>query len=208
VSIVPGWHTTIFAPYFVAGAIFSGTGMVITLVVPMRRIMKLDRHITVDHFDNLAKLMLFTSLIVTYSYFVEFALAIYSNNVYEAGAFIYRALGDYRFYYYGMVACNSAIPLLLFVRKWRRNISFLFVMSFFVNIGMWLERFVIITSSLSHEFEPYAWGLYKPSWIEAGITLGSFGFFFTFFLLFTKFLPVVAISELKEVADEHGAPRV
>lgn len=207
-AIVPGWHTTIFAPYFVAGAIFSGTAMVITLVVPMRRFLNLYRHITVDHFDNLAKLMLFTSLIVTYSYCVEFGLAIYSNNVYEAGAFINRALGDYRFHYYIMMACNSAIPLLLFVRKWRRNINFLFVMSFFVNIGMWLERFVIISSSLSHEFLPYAWGFYKPTYVEVGITLGSFGFFFTFFLLFTKFLPVIAISELKEAADEHGPPRV
>ncbi len=201
-SLVPGWHTTIFAPYFVAGAIFSGTAMVITLVVPMRRIFRLERHISIDNLESLAKIMLFTSLLVGYSYIVEFGLALYSGNVYEAGAFIYRAIGDYKFLYYTMVMCNMIIPLLLFVRKWRRSIPFLYVISIFVNIGMWLERFVIIVSSLSHEFEPYAWGLYKPTIVEAGITLGSFGFFFTLFLLFTRFLPIVAITELKEVADE------
>jgi molybdopterin-containing oxidoreductase family membrane subunit len=201
-SVIPGWHTTIFAPYFVAGAIFSGTAMVITLVVPMRKIFKLDRHITIDHFESLAKIMLFTSLLVGYSYIVEFALALYSGNQYEAGAFLYRLLGDYRGWYYLMVACNMFIPLTLFVKKWRRNIPFLYVISIFVNIGMYLERFVIIVSSLSKDFDPYSWGLYKPTLVEAGITLGSFGFFFTFFLLFTRFLPIVAITELKEVADE------
>lgn len=201
-AVVPGWHTTIFAPYFVAGAIFSGTAMVLTLVLPMRKIFKLERHITISHIENLAKIMLFTSLLVGYSYIVEFTLAVYSGNVYEKGAFFYRTFGDYKFLYYMMVLCNMFIPLTLFVRKWRRNILFLYVVSIFVNIGMWLERFVIIVSSLAHEFVPYAWGLYKPSVVEAGITLGSFGFFLTLFLLFTRFLPIVAITELKEVADE------
>jgi molybdopterin-containing oxidoreductase family membrane subunit len=201
-SVLPGWHTTIFAPYFVAGAIFSGTAMVITLVVPMRKIFKLERHITIDHFESLAKIIVVTSVIVGYSYFVEFCLAIYSGNVYEAGAFINRAVGPYRLWYWIMVACNAVIPLTLFVKKWRRNLAFLYIISIFVNIGMWLERFVIIVTSLSKDFNPYSWGLYKPSMVEVGITLGSFGFFLTWFLLFTKFLPVIAISELKEVADE------
>jgi Ni/Fe-hydrogenase subunit HybB-like protein len=201
-SVVPGWHTTIFAPYFVAGAIFSGTAMVITLVVPMRKILGLDRHITVDHFESIAKILLFTSLLVTYSYVVEFALALYSGNVYESGAFIYRLTGDYRYFYWTMLFCNSLVPLTLFVKKWRRSIPFLFGLSLFVNVGMWFERFVIIVSSLSRDFNPYAWGLYKPTLIEAGITLGSFGFFFAAFLIFTKVLPVIAITELKEVADE------
>ncbi|UCH84961.1 MAG: polysulfide reductase NrfD [Candidatus Latescibacterota bacterium] len=201
-SVLPGWHTTIFAPYFVAGAIFSGTAMVITLVVPMRKIFGLHRHITIDHFESIAKILLFTSLLVTYSYIVEFALALYSGNVYESGAFIYRLMGDYRYFYWGMLICNGAIPLTLFVKKWRRSLPFLYVLSIFVNIGMWLERFVIITTSLSKDFDPYSWGLYKPALVEGGITLGSFGFFFMLFLLFTKLLPVVAISELKEVADE------
>ena len=201
-SVIPGWHTTIFAPYFVAGAIFSGTAMVITLVVPMRKIFKLERIITIDHFESLGKLILLTSVIVGYSYIVEFALAVYSGNDFEAGAFLYRAVGDYRWLYYMMLACNMFIPLTLFVKKWRRSIAFLYIVSIFVNIGMWLERFVIIVSSLSNDFNPYSWGLYRPGFVEAGITLGSFGFFMTLFLLFTKFLPVIAISEIKEVADE------
>jgi Ni/Fe-hydrogenase subunit HybB-like protein len=201
-SVIPGWHTTIFAPYFVAGAIFSGTAMVITLVVPMRKILKLHRHITDDHFESIAKILLFTSLLVTYSYIVEFVLAIYSGNVYEKGAFLYRLTGDYRYFYWAMLFCNGIVPLSLFVKKWRRNIPFLFVLSIFVNIGMWLERFVIIVTSLAHDFNPYSWGLYKPTFVELGITLGSFGFFFTLFLIFTKLLPVVAVTELKEVADE------
>jgi molybdopterin-containing oxidoreductase family membrane subunit len=201
-SVMPGWHTTIFAPYFVAGAIFSGTAMVITLVVPMRKIFKLERHITIDHFENLAKLIILTSIIVGYSYLVEFCLAIYSGNVYEAEAFINRAVGPYRLWYWIMVSCNALIPLTLLVKKWRRNLVFLYVISIFVNIGMWLERFVIIVTSLSKDFDPYSWGLYIPTRVEAGITLGSFGFFLTLFLLFTRFLPVCAITELKEVADE------
>jgi molybdopterin-containing oxidoreductase family membrane subunit len=201
-SVIPGWHTTIFAPYFVAGAIFSGTAMVITLVVPMRKIFKLERHITIDQFESLAKILLFTSLLVGYSYIVEFGLALYSGNVFEANAFIYRAVGPYKMGYWMMVLCNMFIPLTLFVKKWRRNLKFLYIITIFVNIGMWLERFVIIVTSLSSDFDPYSWGLYKPSLVEAGITLGSFGFFLTLFLLFCKFLPVVAVTELKEVADE------
>jgi molybdopterin-containing oxidoreductase family membrane subunit len=201
-SVLPGWHTTIFAPYFVAGAIFSGTAMVITLVAPMRKIFKLERHITIDQFESLAKILLFTSLLVGYSYAVEFALAIYSGNLFESGAFINRAIGHYAPFYWMMVTCNVFIPLTLFKKSWRRNLGFLYVVSIFVNIGMWLERFVIIVTSLSRDFDPYSWGNYTPSLVEAGITLGSFGFFMTWFLLFTKFLPVVAITELKEVADE------
>ena len=201
-SVIPGWHTTIFAPYFVAGAIFSGTAMVITLVVPMRKILGLYNHITVDHFESIAKILLFTSLLVTYSYIVEFALAIYSGNLYEKGTFVYRLTGDYKYFYWGMLFCNGIVPLALFVKKLRRNIAFLFVLSIFVNIGMWLERFIIIVTSLARDFNPYSWGLYKPTYVELGIMLGSFGFFFTLFLIFTKILPVVAVTELKEVADE------
>jgi molybdopterin-containing oxidoreductase family membrane subunit len=122
--------------------------------------------------------------------------------VYEKGAFLYRLTGDYRYFYWAMLFCNGVAPLALFVKKCRRNIPFLFVLSIFVNIGMWLERFVIIITALAHDFNPYSWGLYKPSFVELGIMLGSFGFFFTLFLIFTKLLPVVAVTELKEVADE------
>jgi molybdopterin-containing oxidoreductase family membrane subunit len=201
-SVLPGWHTTIFAPYFVAGAIFSGTAMVITLVVPMRRVFRLHRHITIDHFESIAKILLFTSLLVTYSYVVEFALAFYSGNVFEKGAFLYRLAGDYKVLYWGMLFCNSIVPLTMFVRTWRRNLAFLFVLSIIVNIGMWLERFVIIVTSMAKDFDPYSWGIYIPRPIEAGILLASFGFFFTAFLIFAKVFPVVAVTELKEVADE------
>ena len=201
-SIIPGWHTTIFAPYFVAGAIFSGTAMVITLVVPMRKIFRLEKYITIKHFDKLAQVLLFTSLIVTYSYIVEFALAFWGNHVFEESHFLYRLLGDYRFLYWLMLFCNSLLPLTLFVKKLRRKIGYLFVLSLFVNVGMWLERFVIIVTSLAKDFSPYSWGTYTPSLVEVGITLGSFGMFFTFFLIFVKVLPVISITEMKEEAAE------
>jgi len=197
-SIIPGWHTTIFAPYFVAGAIFSGTAMVITLVVPMRKILALDRYITDDHFESIAKILLFTSLIVTYSYVVEFGLALYSGNPFEMETFRYRALGDYTVMFWIMIFCNSLAPLTLFVRRLRRNVKYLFVLSLFVNVGMWVERFVIIVTSLARDFDPYAWGTYTPSIVEVGITLGSFGLFFTAYLLFLKTLPVLSITEIKE----------
>jgi molybdopterin-containing oxidoreductase family membrane subunit len=197
-SIVPGWHTTIFAPYFVAGAIFSGTGMVMTLIIPLRKLQRLERLITLDHFDRLAKVLLLTSLIVGYAYASEFVLAYYSGNIYEYGIFQHRAIGYYKYFYWGMVICNTIIPLPLFFKSLRRNLAFLFVISIFVNIGMWLERFVIIVTSLAHEYVPYSHGNYVPSWVEGAITAGTFGFFFMMFLLFAKFLPVVAVTEKKE----------
>lgn len=201
-SIVPGWHTTIFAPYFVAGAIFSGTAMVITLVVPMRKVFKLEKFITVDHFDKIAKVLLFTSIIVTYSYIVEFGLAFYAGAKFEEAHFLYRATGDYKILYYIMVFCNVLVPLTLFSTKMRRRIPYLFIISLLVNVGMWLERFVIIVTSLAKDYDPYNWGLYTPSFVEIGITLGSFGMFFMFFLIFAKVLPVLSMAELKEEASE------
>jgi len=197
-SVIPGWHTTIFAPYFVAGAIFSGTAMVITLVVPMRKILKLDKYITDGHFESIAKILLFTSLIVTYAYITEFGLAFYGENVFEAQAFAYRAFGDYWVLFWIMILCNSLVPLTLFVKKLRRNVAYLFVVSILVNVGMWLERFVIIASSLARDAPPYSWGTYTPSLFEVGITVGSFGLFFAVYLVFLKTLPVLSISELKE----------
>jgi Ni/Fe-hydrogenase subunit HybB-like protein len=197
-GLVPGWHTTIFAPYFVAGAIFSGCAMVLTLCIPMRKIQKLERVMPIEHFEKLAKTMLFTSMIVGYAYIVEFILAYYSGNVYEFGIFRDRALGHYKLQYWGMVFCNVIVPLPLFIKKLRRSLAYLFVTSIFVNIGMWLERFVIIIGSLAHEYTPYAWGNYKPRPVEISITIGTFCFFFMMFLLFAKFMPVVAITEKKE----------
>ena len=201
-SIVPGWHSTIFAPYFVAGAIFSGTAMVMTLTIPMRKILKLEKYITINHYDKLAKVLLFTALIVSFSYIVEMLLAVYSGNIFEATVFKYRMTGHYRYLFWLMMFCNVLLPLSLFVKKLRRNIKFLFILSLFVNVGMWLERFNIIVTSLSKEFNPYSWGTYTPSIVEVGITIGSFGMFFTFFLIFSKVLPVLSISEIKEQGHE------
>ncbi|BCR03286.1 polysulfide reductase chain C [Desulfuromonas versatilis] len=198
VSIIPGWHTTIFAPYFVAGAIFSGTAMVITLVYPMQRILKLESYITVDHFEAIAKILLFTSLIVSYSYVVETGLAYYGHNPFEAEQFRYRSFGDYWLLYWVMILCNSLLPLTLCVKQLRRNLRWLFGVSILVNVGMWIERFVIIVNSLARDYDPYAWGTYAPSFVEVGITLMSFGLFFLLYLLFLKTLPVLSMTELKE----------
>jgi len=197
-SVVPGWHTTIFAPYFVGGAILSGTAMVITLALPLRKIFSFEKYITTDHFESIAKIMMFTSLIVSYAYIVELSLAFYSDNIYEEAVFRYRAVGDYKILYWGMLLCNSIFPATLFIRKMRRNLSYLFVVCLFVNVGMWLERFVLIVTSLAHEYNPYSWGLYYPSIVEIGITVGSFGMFFSAILLFVKSLPILSITEIKE----------
>ncbi|MBI4208358.1 MAG: polysulfide reductase NrfD [Deltaproteobacteria bacterium] len=200
VSIVPGWHTTIFAPYFVAGAIFSGVGMVITLLIPLRKAFHLEKYITVEyHLDRLAKLVLLTSGIVTYAYGCEFFLSWYSGNPIEKEAFFNRAFGDFWWATWIMITCNCFIPPLLFIKKVRHNIKALFIISIFVNIGMWFERFVIIVISLSHEYIPYAWGSYKISPTEIAITAGSFAWFFLWFLLFVKLLPSVSMTEMKEL---------
>ncbi|MEE9252020.1 MAG: NrfD/PsrC family molybdoenzyme membrane anchor subunit [Thermodesulfobacteriota bacterium] len=198
----PGWHSTIFPPYFVAGAIFSGLAMVITLIVPVRKVFKLERFITLDNFEGMAKLMMLTSAIVTYAYLAEFFMAWYSGNQFEYDQLIYRATGDYALFYWIMITCNSVIPIFLWFKKIRRCIPALFIISIFVNIGMWFERFNIIVISLAHEFEPAAWGIYMPSWVELGITAGSFAWFLMFFLIFIKTLPAISIAEMKEILPE------
>ena len=172
--------------------------MVMTLTIPMRKILKIEKYITVDHFEKLAKVLLFTGMIVSFAYIVEILLAIYTPNVFEKTVFNYRMMGDYKFAFWLMFFCNVIAPLTLFKKSLRRNIKFLFVLSIFVNIGMYLERFVIIITSLAKEFNAYSWGTYSPTMIEVGVTIGSFGMFFTLFLLFTKALPVLSISEIKE----------
>ena len=198
-SIVPGWHATIFAPYFVAGAIFSGVGMVITLAVPMRKLFGLEAYLTVKHFDALAKLCLLTSMIVLYAYLSEFFIAWYSGEEIERTAFWYRLTGTHWWASWTMLVCNGMVPIMLWFKRVRHSISALFVISIFINIGMWFERFVIVVTSLSHEYEPWAWGTYRPSFVEMGILAGSFAWFGFWFLLFTRVLPPVAIAELKEV---------
>lgn len=196
---LPGWHTTIFAPYFVAGAIFSGLAMVITLAIPIRKIFHLEDYITMDNFDGMAKLIIFTSLIIGYAYGVEFLFAWYSGVPAEWEQFLYRAVGEYAPFYWTMVICNVVVPVFLWFKRFRHNLNFLFVASILINIGMWFERFNIIVISLSRDFDPAVWGVYKLSWVEVGLTVGSFGWFFMFFLIFLKTLPPIAIAEIKEI---------
>jgi molybdopterin-containing oxidoreductase family membrane subunit len=203
----PMWHSTIFAPYFVAGAIHSGLAMVLTLMIPMRKIFRYEAFITKDILDNIAKTIVFTGLIVGYAYAVEYFLAWYSHNIVEQESFRWRALGPYGLQFWIMVICNSVVPLLFFLREVRRSIPLLFTISILINIGMWYERFVIIIGGVAHDFMPNAWGAYSPTIIEYGILIGSFSLFFFLFLLFVKHLPSVSMTELKESAhkgESHG----
>ncbi len=198
-SIVPGWHSTIFAPYFVAGAIHSGLAMVIMLLIPIRKVFNIEHLITMLDLETMAKMIIFTGSIVGYAYGVEFFIAWYSGNEFEYEIFRWRATGHYAPEYWTMVICNAVIPLLFFFKKIRTNLITLLIISICVNIGMWFERYVIIVTSLAHEYIPYGWGNYSPSLIEWGITLGSFGWFFMFFFSFIKLLPSVSIMEMKEL---------
>jgi molybdopterin-containing oxidoreductase family membrane subunit len=198
-SIVPGWHATIFAPYFVAGAIFSGFAMVLTMMIPVRRIFGLEEYITDYHFENMARFLLLTSLIVGYAYLAEYFIAWYSGVEAEQTSFWLRAFGPYWISAWVMIICNAVAPQILWFKKARTHIPTLFILSVIINIGMWFERYVIIISGLSREYDPAVWGLYTPSWPELIVVAGSFGFFCHFFLLFLKVFPVVAIAEVKEI---------
>jgi molybdopterin-containing oxidoreductase family membrane subunit len=197
-SVVPGWHSTIFAPYFVAGAIHSGLAMVITLLIPLRKVQRLEAIITIDIFEKLAKLIILTGLIVGYAYGFEYFIARYSGNPFEIDIFNFRAAGAFAVPFWIMVGCNALVPLLFFVKKIRRSIPWLLGVSILINVGMYYERYVIIISSVAHDFIPYAWGSYAPSPIEMGIGLGAFCWFFLLFWLFVRFLPTVAVAEIKE----------
>ena len=197
-GIVPGWHSTIFAPYFVAGAIHSGLAMVLTLMIPMRKIFRYEDFITKDILDNIAKTIIFTGLIVGYAYGIEYFLAWYSHNAVEQESFRWRAAGPYSVKFWIMVICNSIVPLLFFIKRVRRSIPWLFGISILINLGMWYERYVIIISGVAHDFMPHAWGLFSPTMIEYGILMGSFSSFFFLFLLFVKHLPSVSMTEMKE----------
>jgi Ni/Fe-hydrogenase subunit HybB-like protein len=207
VSQLPGWHTTIFPPYFVAGAIFSGFAMVITLMVVARKIFKLEHLMTLDHFDSMSKIILLTGSIVGYAYAMEFFIAWYSGNPYESFAFVNRAFGPYAWAYWIMVSCNVISPQIFWFRKARRSIPILFIVSIFVNIGMWFERFVITVTSLHADFLPSSWGYYSPTIFDIAAFVGSFGLFLTLFCLFLRFLPMVAMAEVKAIlpsAQSHS----
>ncbi len=199
VGILPGWHTTIFPPYFVAGAIFSGFAMVMTLLVITREVLDLKQFITLKHFENMNKIILATGMMVGYAYAMEMFIAWYSGSDWERWVFINRALGDYAWAYWTMVLCNVVSPQVYWFKKARRSIPLMFVISIFVNIGMWFERFTIIATTLHHDFLPASWGYYSPTWVEISIFIGTFGIFLTLFLLFAKFVPVIAIAEIKSI---------
>jgi len=201
VSIIPGWHTTIFPPYFVAGAIFSGFAMVVTVLIFVRKVFDLEEIITLNHLEKMNKIILATGSMVGYAYGMEFFIAWYSGNPFEQFVFINRAFGPYAWAYWIMVSCNVFIPQLFWIKKIRRTIPSMLVIVILVNVGMWFERFVITVTSLHRDFLPSSWGYFKPTLVDLGVLTGSFGLFFTLVLLFTKTLPVVAMSEIKAVAD-------
>ena len=209
-SIVPGWHTTIFPPYFVAGAIFGGFAMVLTLIIPARKIYGLQDLITPKHIDNMAKIILLTGSIVGYAYLMELFVAWYGANKYEFDAFMLRIKdGPYTPYYYSMFSCNVIAPQLFWFKWCRRNLWVVMAVCMAVNAGMWYERFVIIVTTLARDFIPGAWDLYSPTWVEVWTFIGTFGFFLMLFLLFLRFLPVIAMSEVKGVlpeSDPHYDP--
>lgn len=198
-SIIPGWHTTIFPPYFVAGAVFSGFAMVLTLMIIARKVMGYEEYITIDHLEKMCKIILFTGGIVALAYATEMFMAWYSVNEYERFAFLNRAMGPYSWAYWTMVTCNVILPQIFWFKKVRRSVPIIFIMSIVINIGMWFERFVIIVTSLHRDFLPSSWVMYQPTLVEIATLLGSFGLFFTCFLLFARFVPFIAISEVKGV---------
>src|SRR5271163_2977446 len=204
VALVPGWHTTIFPPYFVAGAIYSGFAMVITLAIPIRKYYELEDFITMRHLDNMAKVMLATGLIVAYGYMMETFAAFYSANEYERFTFLNRFAGPYWPAYWSLILCNIALPQLLWLRSTRRNVALLFVLSLVVNTGMWLERFVIVVTSLHRDFLPSSWGMYHPTKWDISTYVGTLGLFFTLFYLFIRFLPMIAISEMRGLVKEES----
>ena len=202
VSVVPGWHTTIFPPYFVAGAIFSGFAMVVTLLVIARKVYGIEDLITINHLEKMNIIILLTGTMVGFAYITEFFIAWYSQVGYEQYAFINRATGPYAWAYWIMMSCNLIAPQVFWFKRLRRNVPLMFIISIFVNIGMWFERFVITVTSLHRDYLPSSWGYFTPTWVDVMTFVGSFGLFFTLFLLFLRFIPMVAIAEVKGVVPE------
>ncbi|MCB9300268.1 MAG: polysulfide reductase NrfD [Lewinellaceae bacterium] len=203
-SVIPGWHTTIFPPYFVAGAIFSGFAMVQTLMVMTRKVLKLEQYITLAHIESMNKVILVTGTIVGVAYLTELFIAWYSGYIYEQFAFANRVLGPYWWSYVGMMSCNVLSPQIFWWKKMRRSIFVTFVMSIFVNIGMWFERFVIIATTLARDYLPSSWSYYTPTWVEIGLFIGTLGLFFTLYLIFARTAPVVAVAEVKAILKTAG----
>ena len=203
-SLIPGWHATIFPPYFVAGAIFSGFAMVLTLMLVTRTLFSLEDYITINHIESMNKIIVLTGSIVGIAYITEFFIAWYSGVPYEKYAFINRAFGPYWWAYATMMTCNVISPQLFWFKKVRTSIAWTFVLSIIVNIGMWFERFVIICTSLSRDFIPSSWSYFSPTMYDVGDYLFTFGLFFTCFLLFTKYFPVINMAEVKTIIDSSS----
>jgi molybdopterin-containing oxidoreductase family membrane subunit len=200
-----GWHSTIFPPFFVAGAIFSGFAMVLTLIIPARRVFKLQNVITLRHFDAMAKMLLITGWIVTYSYLIEIFIGWFSDDKYEMYQhLVNRPFGWYAVFFWIMITCNCVVTQLFWVRRFRRNLKLLFVASLLINVGMWLERFEIIVVSLSRDYLTSSWHIFIPTWVDACILIGTLGFFLFLFLLFLRFIPFVPIAETKQLMREMG----
>jgi molybdopterin-containing oxidoreductase family membrane subunit len=202
VGIVPGWHATIFPPYFVAGAIYAGFAMVILLTIPLRKLYGLESFITMRHMDNMAKVMLATGLIVFYGYLMEAFFGWYSGNNYERFMIWNRMHGPYASYYWALIFCNGLTPQLLWFKKIRSRLLWLWLISIVVSIGMWLERFVIVVVSLSRDFLPSSWGMYQPSQWDWSMFIGTIGFFFALLFLFIRFLPMISIFEMRTILPE------
>jgi molybdopterin-containing oxidoreductase family membrane subunit len=199
-SVMPGWHTTVFPPYFVIGAIFSGFGMVLTLMIIIRKFYKYQAYVTDKHLNAIAKILIFISLIMGTAYSTEIFIAWYSGSEYEFYTFFNnRITGDYMIGFYGMVICNALIPQLFWFKKIRKNITIVFIISLFINLGMWFERYVIVITSLSKDYLPSNWSSYSPTVVEVGVYVGTLGLFVCGVLLFFKYIPMIAISEVKGV---------
>lgn len=210
IAIVPGWHSTIFPPYFVAGAIYSGFAMVLTLSIPIRAFYGLEDFITDWHLENMAKILLATGLMVGYGYTMEAFMSWYSASEYELCVQINRMFGRYAVAYWALLACNVVIPQLLWIKPLRRNLVVLFVMSLVVNTGMWLERFIIVVTSLQRDYLPSSWGSYMPTVWDWATFLGTLGLFFSLLFLFCRFLPMISIFEMRTLlpeAEVHEEPR-
>jgi len=207
IAIVPGWHTTIFPPYFVAGAIYSGFAMVLTIAIPLRKAYGLEDYITMRHLENMAKVMLATGLIVAYGYFFEFFMSEYSGNKWDVFLVAQRLHGPYAYFYYMLILCNILLPQLLWIHKIRTSVFMLFLMSLIVNTGMWLERFVIVVISLTRDFVPSAWGRYSATFWDYAVLIGTLGLFTGLLFLFVRILPAISIAEMRELvahtSEEH-----
>ena len=199
VSVIPGWHTTIFPPYFVAGAVFSGFAMVQNSLIVVRHLFNLKHLITLDTLEKMNKVMILTGSMVGYAYGMEFFIAWYSGSQFETFVFINRALGPYAWAYWTMISCNVIFPQLFWSKRIRRSIPAMFVIAVFVNVGMWFERFVIIVTSLSRDYLPSSWGHYTPSLVDLGISIGTLGLLFPLIPPFVRVLPVISLAEIKAV---------